>query len=61
MDVTTKTSMTQASSFSHLRGTWSSSKTEIEDVVESCPNGKSLGLDGLSYEIYKTPWDLIGD
>ena len=37
------------------------SKEEIEDVVKSCPNGKAPGLDGLSYELYKSTWDIIGD
>ena len=36
-------------------------KEEIESVVKSCPNGKSPGVDGLPYELYKRTWDMIGD
>ena len=33
---------------------------ELEEIVKSCPNGKSPGLDGLSYEFYKATFDVIG-
>ena len=33
---------------------------ELESIVKSCPNGKSPGLDGLPYELYKSLWDVIG-
>ena len=33
---------------------------EIKDVVKSCTNGKSPGLDGLTYEFFKTTWSIIG-
>ena len=29
-------------------------------VLHECSNDKSPGLDGLSYEFYKTTWDIIG-
>ena len=34
---------------------------EVKDVVKSCPNGKSPGLDGLMYEFYKKTWSTIGN
>ena len=33
---------------------------ELEDIVKHLPNGKSPGLDGLPYEMYKTMWEVIG-
>lgn len=33
---------------------------ELEEIVKSCPNGKSPGLDGLPYELYKATFDVIG-
>ena len=33
---------------------------EVEEIVKNCPNGKSPGLDGLPYELYKHLWDIIG-
>ena len=33
---------------------------ELEEIVMSCPNAKSPGLDGLPYEFYKTTYDVIG-
>ena len=33
---------------------------EVKDVVKSCDNGKSLGLDGLTYKFYKCTWVVIG-
>ena len=34
---------------------------ELEEIVKSCPNGKSPGLDGLPYELYKKTFDVIGN
>ena len=34
---------------------------EIETVVKSCPNGKTCGIDGVSYEDVKAVWDKHGD
>ena len=34
---------------------------EIETVVKSCPNGKTCGIDGVSYEDVKAVWDEHGD
>ena len=36
------------------------SEDEVKDVVKNCKNGKSPGLDGLSYEFYKFTWSIIG-
>ena len=33
---------------------------EVSEVVKSCQNGKSPGLDGLTYEFYKKTWPIIG-
>ena len=33
---------------------------ELENIVKNCPNGKSPGIDGLPYELYKSMWDVIG-
>ena len=33
---------------------------EIETVVKSCPNGKTCGIDGVSYEDLKAVWDNHG-
>ena len=33
---------------------------EILDILKECPNMKSPGLDGLSYEFYKAVWCVIG-
>ena len=33
---------------------------ELEDIVKHLPNGKSPGLDGLPYELYKSMWDVMG-
>ena len=33
---------------------------EVEDAVKSCKNGKSPGLDGITYEFYKVTWPVIG-
>ena len=32
---------------------------ELEEVIKDCDNNKSPGLDGLSYEFYKTVWTVI--
>ena len=34
---------------------------ELRDIVKECENNKSPGLDGLSYEFYKTTLDIIQD
>ena len=34
---------------------------EIETIVKSCPNGKTCGIDGVSYEDVKAAWDDHGD
>ena len=34
---------------------------ELRDIVKECGNNKSPGLDGLSYELYKTVLDVIQD
>ena len=34
---------------------------EIETVIMACPNNKSPGFDGLSYEFYKVTWHIIKD
>ena len=36
------------------------SEEEVKEAVKSCENGKSPGLDGLSYEFYKETWSVIG-
>ena len=36
-------------------------KEEIEAVLKQCQTGKSPGLDGLSYEFYRTAWEVIGN
>ena len=33
---------------------------ELELVIKNCANNKSPGLDGLSYELYKILWPIIG-
>ena len=33
---------------------------EVSEVVKSCQNGKSPGLDGLTYKFYKKTWPIIG-
>ena len=33
---------------------------EMGDIINDCPNMKSPGLDGLSYEFYKKCWGIIG-
>ena len=35
-------------------------KEEIDEIVKECPNMKSPGLDGLTYEFYRAVWDVIG-
>ena len=35
-------------------------KEEIEDALKTCANGKSPGLDGLTYEFFKKTWTVIG-
>ena len=37
------------------------SSEEVKEVLKSCENGKSPGLDGLTYEFYKKTWPVIGD
>ena len=32
---------------------------ELDLIIKNCPNNKSPGFDGLSYEFYKTTWPLI--
>ena len=32
---------------------------EVKDVLKNCKNGKSPGLDGLTYQFYKTTWSTI--
>ena len=34
---------------------------EIEIVLKQCQRGKSPGLDGLSYELYRVAWEVIGN
>ena len=36
-------------------------KEEMEEVIKNCENNKSPGLDGLSYEFYKTVWPVISE
>jgi hypothetical protein len=36
-------------------------KDEIFAAFCSMQNGKSIGVDGLSYEFYKDVWDIIGN
>ena len=36
------------------------SSNEVKEVLKACKNGKSPGLDGLSYEFYKKTWPIIG-
>ena len=33
---------------------------ELEDIIKHLPNGKSPGLDGVPYELYKCMWGVIG-
>ena len=33
----------------------------MDEVIKNCPNNKAPGLDGISYEFYKTTWSLISD
>ena len=32
---------------------------EIDDIIKLCENNKAPGLDGLSYEFYKSTWEII--
>ena len=32
---------------------------ELDTVIKNCPNNKSPGFDGLSYEFYKITWPII--
>ena len=32
---------------------------ELDVVIKECPNNKAPGLDGLSYEFFKTTWSII--
>ena len=34
---------------------------ELDEVVKNCENNKSPGLDGLTYEFYKTVWPVISE
>ena len=34
---------------------------EIETILKSCPNGKTCGIDGVSYEDVKASWNDHGD
>ena len=34
---------------------------ELDEVILSCNNNKSPGLDGLTYEFYKKTWVIIKD
>ena len=34
-------------------------KDEIKEVLKKCQGGKSPGLDGLSYELYRAAWEVI--
>ena len=36
-------------------------KEEMDEVIKNCDNNKSPGLDGLSYEFYKTVWPVISE
>ena len=36
------------------------SDEEVKEAVKSCKNGKSPGLDGITYEFYKVTWPVIG-
>jgi hypothetical protein len=36
-------------------------KDEIEEVLKQCQKGKAPGLDGLSYEFYRTAWAIVGN
>ena len=33
---------------------------EVHEILDDCPNMKSPGMDGLTYEFYKAVWDIIG-
>ena len=33
---------------------------EVHEILDDCPNMKSPGIDGLTYEFYKAVWDIIG-
>ena len=32
---------------------------EIDDIIKLSENNKAPGLDGLSYEFYKSTWEII--
>ena len=32
---------------------------EVDDIIKNCDNNKAPGLDGLSYEFYKSTWEII--
>ena len=32
---------------------------ELDIIIKKCPNNKSPGFDGISYEFYKTTWPII--
>ena len=32
---------------------------EVDDIIKKCDNNKAPGLDGLSYEFYKSTWEVI--
>ena len=34
---------------------------ELTNIIKHFPNGKSPGIDGLPYELYKSMWDIIGE
>ena len=34
---------------------------ELDSVISSCASNKSPGLDGITYEFYKTTWHIIKD
>lgn len=34
---------------------------EVKEALKDCANGKSPGLDGLTYEFYKKTWGVIGN
>ena len=36
-------------------------KEELKGALKQSQNGKSPGLDGISYEFYNTVWEVVGD
>ena len=36
------------------------SEEEVQEAVKACKNGRSPGLDGITYEFYKVTWSVIG-